>query len=170
MIITLPAKFKSSLYTNIHYGGTIKLSRADLDIKYIYIAAFYNRNRRESFKEIIQGYNHTIDLHVSKKILCSGFKGVGEYAIVDINQYLSSKFDDFFIQYMNAFGFDHSKRYPRYDLGIEAFYNRYQIDEDILSREAMTKMYYRYRKDLSQITEFDFSNRTSNNSALSSTQ
>jgi hypothetical protein len=156
MIIQIPAKFKSHLYVQIRYGGKIKLCRSDLDVKYIYVTAFYNRNNLDYFKNIIESYSYTIDLDVNKKILREGFKGVGDYAVIDINKYLCRKFDEFFLQYMNNFGFDHSKRYPRYDLGIESFYEKYNIDEALLSREYMSKFYYRHRCEVAKSQELEF--------------
>lgn len=168
MLITIPAKFKSYLYTQIHFGGCIRLSRSDTDTKYIYITAMYDRNRLKSFKKFIESYKEEIQLEVSSKLISSGFKGVGEVAIVDINQHLSNRFDEFFFKYMNNFGFDHSKRYPGYDIGIESFFQRFDIDEAFLSRENMNKLYYRYRKNLTDYKEFNFVSQRLNSALMSS--
>lgn len=168
MLITIPAKFKSYLYAKIHYGEAINLCRADLDTKYIYITAFYNRNRLKQFKKIIESYEYKIDLNIDDRTIDRGFKGVGEYAIIDINKHLSNRFDEYFFKYMNNLGFDHNKRYPGYDSGIDAFFQRFEIEESCISRDAMNKLYYRYRKNLTDFTEFDFVNQRLNCTLLSS--
>jgi hypothetical protein len=150
MKVNIPVDYPAHLFSIIKYGqAVIPCARGDENQKFIFNAALFNHKSfyKPEQSERIRNRKFSIEINIpSGTYKLVYFKGVGEMAMNDINEWLCKAFYSFFVDYMNKRCIcQEYRRNPGYDKAIWDFMAEYNVDDAQISYDYLYKHYYRYR-------------------------